>query len=108
MDKEKTKREKQWEQLKRGWIAELCIAEAPASWVMIIMHKGPRQLVFYPWLSVLRTPPSLQTGLSITKHICIDTALTEILTLTLEQGPPRKDHQEHLLLPVPGKPGYAD
>lgn len=60
LDKEKSKRDKQWKQVKRGWIAGLCIAEAPASWIMLIMHKGPRQLVFYPWLSVLN--PSFVPG----------------------------------------------
>lgn len=67
--------------------------------------QGPRQLVFFPVTPSSQNPSLLQAGLSLTKHIYIDIVQTEILTLTQEPGPPRKDFQAHLLLRVLGNLG---
>lgn len=95
---------KRWEQLKGGrrshaWLSSSLMGDANV--------QETQAAGFFPVNSSPQNPSLPLASLSVTKHICIDVAQTEVLTLTLEQGPPWKDLQAHLLLLVPGKPGHA-
>lgn len=101
---EKTRRGKPWEQLKGGrrshaWLSSSLLGHANV--------QETQAAGFFPVNSSPQNPSLPLASLSVTKHICINVAQTEVLTLTLEQGPPWKDLQAHLLLLVPGKPGHA-